>query len=259
MRFDDPTNPATWLLASFLALVLATNLGWLAVRKRVGSPAFRRGPVAALGWLLLSLFYLLPPFLALQRGVLSPYAFGLTETNWPATLSNGLVLAGVIVGGLLFGWLVYRRTLHDEVAHDGDPNQALSGLAAAAPGSALPPAIARLLAVLRAPLDAALEQWHWTFYRAAAAGWLLLPLGLPSAPLADRLLQAMQHEPLYWGAWLGLLVAGLEWTLDPFARAALRRAARAAVLGRMARAPGRRPRMDARSVRSGCSPAARRA
>lgn len=219
MRFDDLANPATWLLASFVVLVVATNAGWLALRRRTANPAFRRGPVAAVGWLGLSLFYLLPPFLALRRGVLSPYAFGLTEINWPATLSNGLVLAGLIVGGLLFGWLVYRRTRREEIAQD-----ALSGIAASAPDNGLPPALARLLAVLRAPLDAALQQWHWAFYRAAAIGWLMLPIGLPAAPLADRLLQGLQAEPLYWGAWLGLLVAGLEWALDPFARAALRRA-----------------------------------
>lgn len=228
MRFDDPSNPAAWLLASFLVLVLATNAGWLAVRKRVETPGFRRGPLAAFGWLCLSLFYLLPPFLALQRGVLSPYAFGLSEINWPATLSNGMVLAGIIVAGLLFGWLVYRRTLRGEAAPGAVANRAFQdeGFPGAAPPSyalGLPLAVSRLLAVLRAPLDAGLEQWHWAFYRAAAIGWLMLPLGVSGAPLADRLLQGLQHEPLYWGAWLGLLVAGLEWALDPFSRAALRR------------------------------------
>ncbi len=215
MRFDDPTNPAAWLLASFLALVLATNIAWLVVRKQATDPAYRRGPLAALAWALRSMFYLLVPFLALKQGVVSQYALGLTEINWPATLSNGMVLAGLIVGGLLFGWLVYRRAsfeaLHDGLAASGSPT---------AGGE---PALARLLAGLRAPVDAALQQWHWAFYRAAAIGWLMLPLALPGAGVADRVLLGWQHDPLYWGAWLGLAVAGLEWALDPFVLVQLKR------------------------------------
>lgn len=218
MRFDDPANPATWLIASCLGLVLATNVAWLVVRKRAAGPGFRRGPVAAAGWLALNLFYLLLPFLGLRRGVISPYALGLTEINWPATLSSGMGLAGLIVAGLLFGWLVYRRARLEEpgpaMLPEVEPARAVSSL---------PSGPARLLATARAPLDAALQQWHWAFYRAAAAGWLMLPIGLPGAPLADRLLQGLQSEPLYWGAWLGLAVAGVEWALDPFARARLKR------------------------------------
>jgi hypothetical protein len=130
MRFDDPANPATWLLLSFVAIVLGTNTGWLTVRKRMADPVFRRGPLAAAGWLALSLFYLLLPFAALQRGVLSPYALGLTEINWPATLSNGMVLAGLIVAGLLFGWFVYRRARLEEPPTgsplDDDPTNRLA-------------------------------------------------------------------------------------------------------------------------------------
>jgi hypothetical protein len=213
MRFDDPANPGTWLLVSFVGIVLATNIAWPVVRKRIADPAFRGGPLAAAGWLALGLFYLLLPFAALQRGVLSPYAFGLTEVNWPATLSNGIVLAGLIVAGLLFGWFLYRRARLEEHAPEEAPDSA------SPTPELLPGGLARLLAVLRAPLDAALAQWHWAFYRAAVAGWLMLPLGLPSSSLADRLLAGLQSDPLYWGAWLGLVVAGVEWILNPFARA----------------------------------------
>jgi hypothetical protein len=206
MRFDDPTNPAAWLLGSFLALVLATTAGWLVVRRHASDPTFRRGPLAAAAWLCLSLFYLLLPFAALQRGVVSPYALGLTEINWPATLSNGMILAGLIAAGLLFGWLVYRRAGLEEPSAEG---VAATEPARSSPAG-VPAALARLLSVLVAPLDAALQQWHWAFYRAAAIGWLLLPLSLPAAPLADRLLQGLQREPLYWGAWIGLAVTGLE-------------------------------------------------
>jgi hypothetical protein len=217
MRFDDPTNPAAWLLASFLALVLATNIAWFAVRRYAAHPAFRRGPVAAAGWLSLSLFYLLPPFVALQRGVISPYAMGLTEINWPATLSNGMILAGIIAAGTLFGWFVYRRARIEAAEGPVSPENR------APDDSGLPATLTRLLAVLRTPLDAALQQCHWAFYRAAAIGWLMLPLALPGAPFADRILHGLQGEPLYWGAWFGLAAVGFEWALDPFARARLRR------------------------------------
>ena len=218
MRFDDPTNPAAWLLASFLAIVVTTNVAWLAVRKNALQPDLRYGPLAAAGWLALSLFYLLAPFVALQRGVLSPYALGLTEIDWPATLSNGMVLAGLIIAGLLFGWLVYRRARQEETLAGGQL------IGPEAPAGPLPPVLARILAVLRAPLDAALQQWHWAFYRAALFGWLALPLSLPSVPLADRVLQVLQADPLYYGAWLGIGVAGVEWVLNPFGRAHLQRA-----------------------------------
>lgn len=218
MRFDDPTNPAAWFLASFLVLVVVANGSWLVLRTYAARPAFRRGPLAALAWLGISLFYLLVPFAALQRGVLSPYLVGLTEINWPATLSNGMILAALTVGGLLFGWLVYRRAMHEQAP--GAERHDVTALA----GSPLPPALARLLTVLRAPLDAGLQQWHWAFYRAALAGWLTLPLSLPGSAPTDRLLQGLQSQPLYWGAWLGILTIGLEWLVDPFARARLRRA-----------------------------------
>jgi hypothetical protein len=217
MRFDDLTNPLTWLLVSSVSIVLATNVCWVAVRKRMGDRAFHGGTLAAAGWLTLGLFYLLLPFLALQRGVLSPYAFGLAEIAWPATLSNGMVLAGLIVAGLLFGWFLYRRARLEE-----NPTGETPGSDLQAPERP-PGQLARVLAVIRAPFDAALAQWHWTFYRAAVAGWLMLPLSFPSAPVADRLLLGLQDEPLYWGAWLGLTVAAVEWVLNPFARARFRR------------------------------------
>jgi hypothetical protein len=217
MRFNDPTNPGAWLLGSVIAIVVATNLAWLVVHRKAAEPAFRYGPLAALGWLVISVFYLLVPFIALQRGVLSPYALGLTEIDWPVTLSNGMVLAGLIVAGLMFGWLVYRRARYEE--SPGGEGWAEPDV----PAGPLPRALTRVLAVLHAPLDAALGQWHWAFYRAAVFGLLALPLSFPGVPLVDRALQGLQAEPLYWGAWAGIGVAGLEWALDPFGRAHMRR------------------------------------
>jgi hypothetical protein len=199
MRLLDPANPAAWLLGSFLAIVLATQVAWIFVRRKAADPAFQIGPLAAAGWLALGLFYLVVPFLALQRGVISPYALGLSEINWPATLSNGLVLAALVVAIALFGWLLYRRTL---------------------PEGPAPAPLTRLVTGLRGPAGALLEQWHWAFYRATAAAALLtLPAALPLG--LGRILEKMQADPLYWGAWLGIALAGVEWALDPFGRAAL--------------------------------------
>jgi hypothetical protein len=203
MHFADPSHPAIWLIGSFLVIVSATNLAWLAVRRRAFDPQFRSGPVAALAWLAFALFYLLFPLYGLRAGVLSLHLLGLTEIDWPATLSYGLVLAGVIVGGTVFGWLVYRRSL---------------------PEGPLPHGAPRVLSALRAPVEAALHQVHWAFYRAAAAGWLMLSLiAAPESSAPTRLTNALHAQPLYWGAWLGLAIAGAEWMLDPFSRAAMRR------------------------------------
>ena len=203
MRLADPSNPAAWLIASFLAIVVATNLTWLAIRHRPRLAEFRHGPLAPLGWLVLALFYLLPPYLGMREGILSPYSLGLSEINWPATLSDGMALSGIIVGGVVFGWLTYRRSL---------------------PEGPLPSGMARLIPALRAPVEAMLHQWHWTFYRAAMAEWLVLkPLSARGVPALASVSDAFQGEPLYWGACLGLGVVCLEIGLDPFSRATLHR------------------------------------
>ncbi len=203
MGLTDPSNPAAWLTGSFLLIIAATNLTWLAVRGRSVQSRFRHGPLAPLGWLILALIYLLPPYLAMREGILSPYTLGLTEVNWPTTLSDGMALSGIIVGGMVFGWLIYRRSL---------------------PEGPLPRGMARIIPALRAPVEGALHQWHWTFYRAAVAEWLMLaPLTAPEFPALTRLTGAFHDQPLYWGAWLGLAVAGTEWVLDPFSRSTLGR------------------------------------
>jgi len=203
MRLADPSNPATWLIASFLAIVVATNLAWLAMRHRSRPDGLRQGPLAILGWLALAFFYLLLPYLAIREGVLSPYTLGLSEIDWPATLSDGIALSGIIVGGSIFGWLIYRRSL---------------------PEGPLPRGTARLIPALRAPADAMLHQWHWAFYRAAMTEWLVLdPHSAAGVPPLGRVRDALQGEPLYWGACLGLAMIILEMVLDPFTRSMLRR------------------------------------
>lgn len=203
MRLADLSNPVAWLIGSFLSIVIATNLAWLAIRHRPGLARLLHGPLAPLGWLVLALFYLLPPYFGIREGVLSPSTLGLTEINWPATLSDGVVLSGVIIGGLIFGWLVYRRSL---------------------PEGRLPLGAARLIPAIRAPVEAMLDQWHWMFYRAAVAEWLMLePLSAPGIPALASVRDAIQGEPLYWGACLGLAVVCVEIGLDPFSRSVLQR------------------------------------
>lgn len=203
MRLTDLSNPATWLVGSFVTIVLATNLVWLAIRHRPRLAELLCGPLAPVGWLVLALLYLLPPYLSIREGVLSPYTLGLTEINWPATLSDGVALSGIIIGGLIFGWLIYRRSL---------------------PEGPLPRGVARLIPALRAPVEAMLHQWHWMFYRAAVAEWLMLkPISAPEIPALEGIRNALQGEPLYWGAWLGFAVVCLEIGLDPTNRSALHR------------------------------------
>jgi hypothetical protein len=200
MRLNDPANPAFWLSGSFLAIVIATNIAYFAIRPRLANPAFRRGPVAAIGWAALNLFYLLVPFLALQGGIISPYALGLTEINWPATLSTGLVLAASVVVVALFGWLLYRRTLPDGAESD---------------------AFGRLINGLNAPVAALLQQWHWAFYRAGMAAVLQTAIVAEPTRLSG-LASRLSADPLYWGAWFGIALIGAEWALNPFSRATLR-------------------------------------
>lgn len=196
-------QPIAWLVANVIAAVAASTAAWLIMRRRVDRVAFEQGPIAAAGWSVTSLFYLLPPFFALRSGLVSTQDLGLTGIDWQRTLSGGVILAALISGGMLAGWLAYRRSLPQ-----GRPD---SGTV-------------RLLNVIRAPIDALLHQWHWTFYRAVAAGWLAtLPLRAPDwAPLGYAV-DIIHSSPFYWGAWLGIAAIAVEWILNPFNRASFRR------------------------------------
>lgn len=192
----DPGSPLAWALASVLLAAAATNGAWLLQRRRRPLLPSDAQIGAALGWLLKALFYGLPPVLAWRRGVLSPYYMGVSEPQWLTMAAVGAPLVAVIAGVLLFGWLVYR---HTETA----PGQPPSG-------------VGRVLATLRAPLDALFQQWHWAFYRALLIGWLAN--GAPVTALTT----VLAAEPLYWGSWLGMALAALEFGLNPFARNRLR-------------------------------------
>jgi hypothetical protein len=159
--------------------------------------------LSALAWLIVSLFFLLPPPAAWRFGALSPRLMGLTGIGWVASLRAGALLMFMIIGLLLFGWLVYRRSLAGERGRTR---------------------VERAGAMLRAPVDAALLQWHWAFYRALAIALLPIVAGtLAHSNILQPIGSQLMEAPLYWGSWLGLALIALEWALNPFARAGLRR------------------------------------
>jgi hypothetical protein len=194
----DLADPGLWLAASLAVVIVAANLGWAILRTRPGGRLAGIGVLAPLGWLIKSLFLLLIPIGAWQYGALSPYLMGLSETDWIQVLAAGGALAVLIVGVTLFGWLTYRHT----------------PLSIALTDLTWPSA-------WRTPLDAALLQWHWAFYRAATIGWLASGPGQGAGASILRAL-SVPEQAFYWGSWLGLLLVGLEGTLNPFFRRALR-------------------------------------
>jgi hypothetical protein len=206
----NPYDPAIWLITSLSVAIVATNVTWLAfrpIRKRGSKQAAPLESIlAALAWLLVSLFFLLPPPAAWRFGALSPRLMGLTGIDWVAGLGDGAPLACLIIGLLIFGWLVYRHTL---------------------PGDRSRTRAERVGATLRAPVDAALLQWHWAFYRALTIALLPIMAGvLESNEFLLPLGRQLAAAPLYWGSWLGLALIALEWALNPFARAELHRPGR---------------------------------
>jgi hypothetical protein len=187
-----------WVIASATAAVLATNAAWFARWLLRGQAAVggRSGALEPLGWLIVSLFYALPPVLAWRSGALSPYLMGLGEVDWARSLTSGLFLALLAVGVLFTAWIVgARRPRPAEVAPTPERDATSTWLA---------------------PVDAALLQWHWAFYRAGAAGWLLMRSESP--PFGNA---ALANDPFYWGCWLGMGLVALESALNPFGRAAL--------------------------------------
>jgi hypothetical protein len=195
----DLSNPGLWILASFALAVLAANAAWGILRLTRGrlrlGRLLRSTGVRAIVWLVVSLYLLLIPLIAWRYGAISPYFLGLSELDWVGSITAGGLLTVLLAVLVLFGWLVYRHTLPADQTET-------------------PPTEGRLIHALRAPIDAALAQWHLAFYRAAAIGWLAeisaLPAGFPSA-----LRESLQAQPFYWGSWLGLGVLLVESALNP--------------------------------------------
>ncbi len=199
----DLQQPLTWLIGCLALAVTTTNAAWL-VRQRNRLPAGQAVVLPALTWLVVSLFWLLPPLFAWRAGALSLSLMGVAEIDWVQSLAGGLPLATAVIGLVLFGWLIYRRTLPGRAAETAGQFDRLGWTG-------------------RALLDAVLLGWHWAFYRATAIGWLaLLPDAAIGQPVLAHAAGQITAQPLYWGSWLGLACVGLEWALNPFARAELR-------------------------------------
>lgn len=206
----DPTQPAAWLLISTGLAIVATNLAWFVALRSQRARSIG-GQIVA--WLGSALFCMLPPLLAWQAGVLSPFYLGLSGLDWISSLMSGAPVIALVVAVLLIGWLVYRRTLRRS---EDLSSRRVSDLPGAGWGEQ------RFVTALRAPLDAALCQLHWAFYRALAISWIAT--WAPAGQRLSRMLNINQStDVLYWGSWLGLLFVAAEWALNPFARAALRR------------------------------------
>jgi len=193
-------DPLLWVLGSLALSVIATNGARLAMRTRwrgrAASSGDTWGSLRPLVWLLTALFLFLPPIAAWRAGALSPYLMGLSELDWVDALVSSGGLALVCGGIIVFGWLIYRHKLP------------------ARPG-ARPSGQPWL-----APVDAALLQWHWAFYRAGVIGWLVLAAERKSMGPAG-LLAPLVEQPLYWGSWLGMILVAVEWGLNPFTRETL--------------------------------------
>ena len=195
----DLTNPGLWILTSFALAVLAANAAWVVLRLTRGhlrlGRLLRSSGVRAIVWLVVSLYLLLVPLLAWRYGAISPYFLGLNELDWVGSITVGGLLTVLLTVLVLFGWLVYRHALPADQAET-------------------PPTEGRLIHALRAPIDAALAQWHLAFYRAAAIGWLAEISEFPAA-MPGPLRVGLQAQPFYWGSWLGLGVLLVESALNP--------------------------------------------
>lgn len=213
-------RPGFWLVLSLLVAVLVANTAWLVYRfapvRRFVASSPGRAFGEPLAWLGPALYMLLPPFAAWRAGALSPYFLGVTEIDWLEALGAAGLLTGAVSLLALAAWLVYRRSLRLALASAGVTGHAQVSADAL-----------RFLT----PLDALLTQWHWAFYRGLLIGWLAAGAALPPALtpkavwLADavgRLLTVWHAQPVYWGSWLGLVVALVEGILNPFAWRALR-------------------------------------
>lgn len=175
-------GPGFWLVIALLAGVVALGVRpYLPPRGRV--------------WSLVA-FWVLPPYLALLLGGVSPRLMGIAYVDWTITLRLGVGLAFAIL--VLAGGA--RLFLLSGGAHQ--PTDA---------PSRTPPPARQTTAILLSGT----EEWFWCFLRAAVTETVVF-LRLP------------WEVPLYWSIWIAALLA------LPFALAAqptaLHRLAKGAIL-----------------------------
>lgn len=181
-------EPTLWVLGSLLVGVLATNVyAAVLASDRPWAGRLRRSlETTAPGKALLTTSWLawlvMPGYVALLLGIVSPRLMGLTQIDWGAPFGYGLAFAGLTLAVLLAAGISYRRS--------GPTEPPWPSLSAAVAGSALLVAEATAL------------QWHWAFYRSAA-------------------IEAV-GQPLGWGVWLGAALAVVEGLANPLCRRDLR-------------------------------------
>jgi len=203
---DEIAELVLWTAGSIVLWVVGTQIAWLAVQRPFSLLGrFRTGwsgnPVGfALRFLVRVIFYLLIPYLALVRHVLSPVVVGLSGTDtelpwwnlgwkladWAGAFGWITGLGGIAAVTLVVGWWnAHRATL----SHEGAGGEFPAGGLVSAPSifSVVPETI--------------FAQVHWAFYRA-------MPL--------------MLMPDVYWATLAGGALVMVEWALDPAWQASIR-------------------------------------
>jgi general stress protein CsbA len=147
------SSPGFWLLIGLVLMAL--------------SPLLSRVTLGGSGMIPRLLIRVLPPYIGLIAGGLSPRFLGLTDLNWVAGLGVGITL--IVLLSIILG-VMRMTTLALEEAH---------------PSST--PLLERIL-------DAGSQEFQWSFLRGALWGMLLTYPG-------DL------QDPRYWAVWLGALLA----------------------------------------------------
>ncbi len=197
-----------WTIGVWVAWFAAQRPASLAGRFRTG---WSGNPVGfALRFLVRLIFYLLIPYLALLRHVLSPVSIGLAGTeaelpwwnlgwassDWAGALGWVIGLGGIAAVVLVAGWWNAHRAMlaQDRAAQDRAAQDSVRGSFPA--GGMIPaPSIFSLVP------DVVFAEAHWAFYRA-------VPLALVSDP--------------YWATLAGGALVIVEWALDPGWHASIR-------------------------------------
>ncbi|MCL4859991.1 MAG: hypothetical protein KJZ93_11320 [Caldilineaceae bacterium] len=166
----SPQAPGLWLLVSFLALLILLLL-WPTLSWR----GRRYGLYAR---------WLIAPYLGLLSGGLSPRLMGLSHFDWLVSLSLGLAISFAILGVLLVvrATTLVTQPLEQTPSLISTPRE--GGRFSIAP-------------YLREAFACGVEEFHWSFLRAAT--WEIL-LSLPNPPA----------YPLYTAVWIGAIIAAVE-------------------------------------------------
>ena len=130
--------------------------------------------MAYVGWLVV------PGYVALLQGVLSPRLMGLTQVDLGVQLGYGALFMVAATGILLAVGLTYRRQRLLRQPY--------------------PSVMAAISLTTRLIVEAGALQWHWAFYRTA---------------MIEALASSGLEQAVYWGTWLSVLIVCMEGSLNP--------------------------------------------